>query len=46
MPGWVFLAYASSGGKALLDRELYLPRVWSEDRERRPGSRSAGGHGI
>ena len=31
----VFLAYASSGGKALLDRELYLPRVWSEDRERR-----------
>ena len=31
----VFLAYAGSGGKALLDRELYLPRVWAEDLERR-----------
>ena len=30
----VFLAYASVGGRTLLDRELYLPRVWSEDRER------------
>jgi SRSO17 transposase len=27
----VFLAYASSRGRAFLDRELYLPRVWSED---------------
>ena len=31
----VFLAYAGSGGKALLDRELYLPKVWAEDRGRR-----------
>ena len=31
----VFLAYASANGKALLDRELYLPQVWAEDRERR-----------
>ena len=31
----VFLAYAGSGGKALLDRELYLPQVWAEDLERR-----------
>ena len=31
----VFLAYASAKGRTLLDRELYLPQVWSEDRERR-----------
>ena len=31
----VFLAYASSNGRTLLDRELYLPQVWSEDWERR-----------
>ena len=31
----VFLAYASVNGRTLLDRELYLPQVWAEDRERR-----------
>ena len=31
----VFLAYNSAKGRALLDRELYLPQVWVEDRERR-----------
>ena len=31
----VFLAYASANGRALLDRELYLPQVWADDRERR-----------
>ena len=31
----VFLAYASAKGRTMLDRELYLPQVWSEDRERR-----------
>ena len=31
----VFLAYASSKGRTLLDRELYLPQVWAEDWERR-----------
>ena len=31
----VFLAYASARGRTLLDRELYLPQVWSEDWERR-----------
>ena len=31
----VFLAYAGANGRALLDRELYLPQVWSEDWERR-----------
>jgi SRSO17 transposase len=31
----VFLAYASSKGHTLLDRELYLPKEWAEDEERR-----------
>ncbi|MDH6283994.1 IS701 family transposase [Prescottella agglutinans] len=30
----VFLAYASDRGRALIDRELYLPKAWTEDRER------------
>ena len=30
----VFLAYASSRGRALVDREVYLPKVWTDDRER------------
>jgi SRSO17 transposase len=30
----VFLAYASKRGRALIDRELYLPASWTEDRER------------
>jgi SRSO17 transposase len=30
----VFLGYASALGHALLDRELYLPKAWTEDRER------------
>ncbi len=31
----VFLAYASSKGHALIDRELYLPKAWCEDADRR-----------
>jgi SRSO17 transposase len=31
----VFLAYASSKGHTLLDRELYLPKEWVEDDARR-----------
>jgi len=31
----VFLAYASSRGQAFIDRELYLPEEWVEDKERR-----------
>jgi SRSO17 transposase len=27
----VFLAYASGKGRAFIDRELYLPRCWTED---------------
>lgn len=34
-----FLAYASPRGRALIDRELYLPVSWTDDRER---CRSAG----
>jgi SRSO17 transposase len=30
----VFLAYASRHGHALLDRELYLPKAWTDDRDR------------
>ena len=30
----VFLAYATSHGHTLLDRELYLPAAWIDDRER------------
>ncbi|WP_067481139.1 IS701 family transposase [Nocardia amamiensis] len=30
----VFLAYASRHGHALVDRELYLPESWTNDRER------------
>ncbi|MGH3434060.1 MAG: IS701 family transposase, partial [Thermocrispum sp.] len=31
----VFLGYATAAGRTFLDRELYLPKVWAEDRERR-----------
>ena len=30
----VFLAYASGHGHALIDRELYLPASWTDDRDR------------
>ncbi|MGH3628533.1 MAG: IS701 family transposase [Sciscionella sp.] len=30
----VFLTYVSTRGRALIDRELYLPRFWTADRER------------
>ena len=29
----VFLTYAGAKGRTLLDRELYLPQVWAQDRE-------------
>jgi SRSO17 transposase len=31
----VFLGYASSKGRTLIDRELYLPQEWAADQERR-----------
>ncbi len=30
----VFLGYAAPGGRTFLDRELYLPKSWTEDRKR------------
>ncbi|MEU7769313.1 IS701 family transposase [Nocardia sp. NPDC049190] len=30
----VFCAYTSSKGRTLIDRELYLPKSWTEDRQR------------
>jgi SRSO17 transposase len=30
----VFLTYASAKGRALIDRELYLPASWTDDRQR------------
>jgi SRSO17 transposase len=35
----VFLAYATGTGRALIDRELFLPRAWTDDRDR---ARAAG----
>ena len=35
----VFLAYASAAGRALIDRELYLPTSWTEDPDRRADAR-------
>lgn len=35
----VFLAYATGAGRTFLDRELYLPKVWAEDRQRRAEAR-------
>src|SRR3954463_12047539 len=30
----VFCAYATPAGRALIDRELYLPKAWTQDRDR------------
>jgi SRSO17 transposase len=30
----VFLTYTSAKGRALIDRELYLPKSWTDDRQR------------
>ena len=30
----VFLAYAAPAGRTFIDRELYLPRAWTDDRDR------------
>ena len=35
----VFLGYATGAGRSLIDRELYLPKAWTDDRER---ARAAG----
>lgn len=35
----VFLAYASTRGRALMDRELYLPKEWADDMVRRAAAK-------
>ncbi|GLZ09731.1 transposase [Actinomadura sp. NBRC 104412] len=35
----VFMAYATDAGHAFIDRELYLPKVWAGDAERRAAAR-------
>ena len=35
----VFLGYATPAGRTFLDRELYLPKTWAEDHERRAQAR-------
>jgi len=42
----VFLAYASSRGRALIDRELYLPTSWTEDPARCAGVGIPAGTGF
>src|SRR3954465_11417820 len=39
----VFLAYATDTGRALIDRALYLPKPWMEDRDRAPAAGGGGG---
>lgn len=34
----VFLTYATAAGRTLIDRELYLPKAWTEDRDRCRGA--------
>jgi SRSO17 transposase len=34
----VFLTYTSPRGRALIDRELYLPKAWTEDHQRCAGA--------
>ena len=41
----VFLASACAKRRTLLDRELYLPQVWAEDRERREDAGAGAGIG-
>ncbi|QXE35908.1 IS701 family transposase [Streptomyces sp. GMY02] len=35
----VFAAYATRSGRALVDRELYLPKAWTSDRDRCRGAK-------
>lgn len=40
----VFAAYSTTRGHALADRELYLPKSWTDDRERCQAARIPGEH--
>ncbi len=41
-----FLAYAGTGGHALIDRELYLPEPWVADPDRCRRAGDPGGHRV
>ncbi len=42
----VFPGYAAAAGRTFLDRELYLPKAWAEDPQRRAEARVGGGPGV
>ncbi|WTU62373.1 IS701 family transposase [Streptomyces sp. NBC_00056] len=42
----VFTAYATTRGHALVDRELYLPKSWTDDRERCQAARIPNDRGF
>ncbi|MGW5654839.1 IS701 family transposase [Streptomyces humi] len=42
----VFAAYATAHGRALVDRELYLPKSWTDDRERCRAAKIPGERGF
>jgi SRSO17 transposase len=42
----VFLGYAAAAGRTFLDRELYLPQVWTQDRDRCAGAGIPDGVGF
>jgi hypothetical protein len=42
----VFAAYASPRGRALVDRELYLPKCWTEDAARCEAAKMPAGRGF
>ncbi len=42
----VFAAYASRRGRVLVDRELYLPKSWTEDQERCHAAKIPDGRGF
>jgi len=42
----VFLTYSSARGRTFLDRELYLPKAWVEDRDRCEGAGVPGSRGF
>jgi SRSO17 transposase len=42
----VFAAYTSSKGRTLVDRELYLPKSWTADRERCRAAKVPDGRGF
>ena len=42
----VFLTYSSPAGRTFLDRELYLPKAWTDDRERCDAAGIPADHGF